>query len=116
MGSQNPRPRESAYMGRNGPRKKLSLASLVTLQNLISPYHAMWAHVGVPKIFFCGRWCLALLRLRGMFNRKQNGSLPICMGGATVLEVGDHFLTPHFLASGGDKILLRQLSQPNSFV
>jgi len=44
-------------------------------------------------------------------------------GGATVLKVGGdnfasgasnkNFLTPHFLASGGDKILL---SQPNSFV
>jgi len=39
------------------------------------------------------------------------------MGGAKVLKVGDNFasgaskkkifLTPHFLASGGDKILLR---------
>ena len=41
-----------------------------------------------------------------------------CRSGATVLKVGgtNSASTPHFLASGGDKILRRYLSQPNSYV
>ena len=40
-------------------------------------------------------------------------------GGGTILRAERAkkiFWPPHFLSSGGDKILLRQLSQPNSFV
>jgi len=51
------------------------------------------------------------------FPYSLHSTLPLgSRGGATVLKVGDNFasgasqkkfLTPHFLASGGDKILLR---------
>ena len=40
----------------------------------------------------------------------------VFVGVDTVLKVADILFDPHFLASGGEKILLRYLSRPNSFV